>query len=580
MRELSRGFCSQLFLKLFECMCPFDIIRKPISKSSAPKETKMEEKLCGIYGRISDPKEANIKGNSVETQISRSKEFIKYKNSDPDKKFKWVLVDEYADEGKSGKDTKRENLQRLLADIRKGRINTVICVKLDRITRSLLDYYNNLNVVFQKYGVDFISLSENFDTSTPMGKAMLSMTLVWAELEREQTSQRTIVKLHWRAEQGLWNGNHVLGYDLIDKRLVINKTEAKYVNLIFEKYLAVGSVLKVVEFLDAHGYRTKEYISNKKKEKHGGSRLYNQYIAHALKNPVYIGQIKYRGKIFPGVHEPIVDKKVWHEANAKLNLQSPKRTNPKRETKHTYLLQGLLKCGKCGSYMSTKFSTGRNGPCFYYQCTQNARRGKTGCDMKYVPAIQLEKVVLGKLKEISTDKATIQIIVNAANKDNSGTLNGLKKDRKTQEIKLTGINNKIKNLIHNIANNQTLKNSDTIAEELGRLEEQKTQIEKDIQNIQFETDKVQQQVISAVAVYQALKKFSELCDIGNPQELKDLITSFVERITWKGSEIEIALFEHEAEKGLFPLDGNQSGDGALDVRKKLPREGSNLGHCG
>ena len=537
------------------------------------------EKLCGIYARISDNKDANIKNNSPETQISRLKQYIEFKNGDPAQKDKWILVDVYSDEGKSGKNVERKKLQLLLSDIRAGKINTVLCVKLDRITRSLLDFYNNLNVVFKKYNVDFISLTENFDTSTPMGKAMLSMTLVWAELERETTSQRTKAKMLWRAEQGLWNGGNVLGYNLVEKLLVINKQETKLVNLIFKKYLELGSVLKVVEFLNDHGYRTKEFITRKDNKKKGGSLFYNQYVSHVLTNRIYLGQIDHLDKIYDGKHTGIVPVKLWNEANAKLKLQSPKKTNPKRETKHTFVLQGLVKCGWCDNYMSTKFSTGRNGLCYYYQCTQNARRGKNACNMKYVPAIQLEKVVINKLKEMSADKKMIQRIVDEANKDNTRTLNSLKKDRKIQEATLIGIKDKIKNIMHNISSHTALKKSKSITEELGQLEEQKDQIEKDIQSIDFEMDKVQQQTLNARVMYESLTKFSQICDVATLLELKELIPHFVERVTWKPSEIEIALFEHEAQTGQL-LSVNQSNAGALDVKEWLPREGSNLGHTG
>ena len=153
----------------------------------------------------------------------------------------------------------------------------MLCTKLDRISRSLIDFYK-LVELFEKHHVEFISLEESFDTSAPMGKTMLKITLVFAELEREQTSKRTKDKMQWRAEQGLWNGGQVLGYDLVDKKLAINPKEAKLVKLMFEKYLELGSVLKVVEWLNKHGYRTKEYISHRKGVKRGGNKFFNANV--------------------------------------------------------------------------------------------------------------------------------------------------------------------------------------------------------------------------------------------------------------------------------------------------------------
>ena len=337
------------------------------------------DKLCGLYVRVSTERQSEIKDGSLETQTDRLKQYIGFRAKsalDDAKQAKWKVVDIYREEGKSGKNTERPALQKLLSDVKEGSINAVLCTKIDRITRSLIDFYK-LNEIFIKHNVDFISLEENFDTSTPMGKAMLKMTLVWAELEREQTSQRTKEKMLWRAQQGLWNGGQILGYDLIDKKLSVNKDEAKLVNSMFNKYLELGSVLKVVEYLNGHGYRTKEYISRRRNAKRGGNKFFNQYISHVLKNKIYIGQVWHHDKAYPGQHKAIVNEKLWNEANRTLKLQTPKRINPKREVKHAFILQGLLRCGWCGNYMSTKYSTGKNGLHYYYQCTKNAHGGKS-----------------------------------------------------------------------------------------------------------------------------------------------------------------------------------------------------------
>ena len=530
------------------------------------------EKLCGLYVRVSTERQSELKDGSLDTQTDRLKQYIGFREKslvDDTKSTKWKAVEIYREEGKSGKNIERPALQKLLSDIKAGLINTVLSTKMDRITRSLIDFYK-LNEIFTKYNVDFISLEESFDTSTPMGKAMLKMTLIWAELEREQTSHRTKEKMFWRAQQGLWNGGQILGYNLVDKKLVVNKDEAKTVNLMFKKYLELGSVLKVVEYLNTHGYRTKQYVSHRKNTTRGGNRFFNQYISHVLKSRIYIGQVGYHDKAYPGQHKGIVDEKLWNEVNRVLKLQTPKRINPKREVKHAFILQGLLRCGWCGNCMSTKYSTGNNGLHYYYQCTRNAHGGKSACNMKYVPATELEQAVLNKLKEMSTDKKLIQKIVNEANKDTESTLSSLKKDHRIQENKLAPIKNAIKNILNNMAKEKRLKDSKSVLEELSRLELQKEQIEKDIQNIDFEISQVKQQVLNARVMYDSLIKFSQIHEAATPQELKELLPCFVEKVTWKPSEIEIALFDHEEQIGQLP-SGNHSSGGALEVMNWLPR---------
>ncbi|MFH1904450.1 MAG: recombinase family protein [bacterium] len=234
------------------------------------------ERCCGLYARVSTERQSEVKDGSLDTQISRLKNYISFRSPSSSKEL-WKATKVYREEGKSGKNTDRPELQNLISDIKSGKINAVLCTKLDRISRSLIDFYK-LVELFEKHHVEFISLEESFDTSAPMGKTMLKITLVFAELEREQTSKRTKDKMQWRAEQGLWNGGQVLGYDLVDKKLAINPKEAKLVKLMFEKYLELGSVLKVVEWLNKHGYRTKEYISHRKGVKRGGNKFFNANV--------------------------------------------------------------------------------------------------------------------------------------------------------------------------------------------------------------------------------------------------------------------------------------------------------------
>ena len=524
------------------------------------------KKLCGIYARVSTERQAEIKDGSLDTQISRLKNYITYRNTHVKDDEKWVVSDIYREEGRSGKDTHRPELQRLLSDVASGKINTVICTKLDRITRSIIDF-DNLTKTFKKYHIEFISLEENFDTTTPIGEAMLEISLVFAKLERQTTSKRTKDKMQWRAEQGLWNGGQILGYDLVDKKLIVNHKEAQTVKLMFEKYIELGSVLQVVEWLNKHGYRTKEYVSRRKGIKRGGNRFFNAYVSQKLTSRVYIGEVTHNDNMHKGQHKPIIDKKLWNEANRLLKLHAPLRKNPKRETKYIFVLQGLVKCGKCGNYMTSKYSTGRNGLHPYYQCTRNAHGGKDACDMKYVPAAEFEKAILEKIKDMCEDKKRLQEIVKKANRSTESALRSLKQDRKIQENKLKPIANSIKHILDALS--KGIKNK-SVSEKLSELELQKDQIEKDIQNIDFEMSRVKQQILNAKVMHESLTRFRQIYETATPLKLKELLPSFVEKITWKSTQIEIALFDQEVQRGQLE-NGNVTtkGGGALPLVKWL-----------
>ncbi|MHC4124614.1 MAG: recombinase family protein [Planctomycetota bacterium] len=533
------------------------------------------ERLCGLYARVSTERQSEVRDGSLDTQIDRLKQYVKFRSPSDN----WKIIDVYCEKGKSGKNTERPEYQRLISDIKSGRINAVVCTKLDRITRSLVDFYK-LMEIFTKHHVDFISLQENFDTSQPMGKAMLKMTLVWAELEREQTSLRTKEKMQWRAEQGLWNGGQVLGYDLVDKKLIVNEKEAKLVRLMFKKYLELGSVLQVVEWLNSHGYRTKEYVSNRRGMKRGGKRFFNANVLQKLTSRTYIGEVEHDRNIYPGMHKAIIDRQLWDEANKLIKMHAPRRVNPKRKVKHVFILQGLLKCGWCNSYMSNKYSTGRKELHYYYQCTRNSHGGNGACSMKYVPAPEIEKAVLKKLKGMSVDKKLIGKIVKEANKSTESTLKSLLKDRRIQENKLLPIKDAVKNIVAVISKGKGMDKIKSLSEELKELELQKDQIEKDINVIDFEINQVRQQVLNAKIMHESLTNFSQIYESATPLELKELLPRFVERITWKPTEIEIALFNHEVQRGQLDSSVTTKGSGALQVNNWLPGLDSNQRHRG
>ena len=474
------------------------------------------DRLCGLYARVSTERQSDVRDGSLDTQTDRLKQYIEFRRSSNKKSAdSWKIVDIYREEGKSGKNIERPELQRLISDIKAGLVNTIVCTKIDRITRSTIDFAG-LSELFEEYNTEFISLEENFDTSTPIGEAVLNIIVALAQAERKQTAKRTSDKMRWRAEQGLWNGGQVLGYDLVDKRLVINKKEAQLVKLMFKKYLELGSVLKVVEYLNSHGYKTKEYVSNRKKIKRGGKRYFNANVLQKLTSVLYIGKVTHKDEAFPGQHEAIISKDLWEEVNKLIDMHAPKRVNPKREAKHTFLLQGLLKCGWCNSYMSTKYSSGRNGLHYYYQCTRNSHGGKDACNMKYVPAPELEKTVLKKLKEMSGDKELIKNIIKEANKNTESTLKELKKQRRIQDNELKPIKDSIKNLVHAISQGNGLDKSKSILEELNESETQKDQKEKDINTIEFEINQVKQQILSAKVMHESLTKFSQIYEVATP----------------------------------------------------------------
>jgi len=205
----------------------------------------MQDKLkVSTYIRVSTGRQAR-EGDSLEEQENELKKFCEYKN--------YLIHKMHIERGKSAKDTNRPEYQKLLEEIKEKKINAVVVKKLDRLSRSLLDFEDFMQIA-QKSDVEFISLKENFDTTNAMGKAMLRIALVFAQLEREQNSERVIDVMTYRAEQGLFNGGTApYGYDVINKELVPHKQERKIIEIIFDKFIETRSTVLVAKELNAIG---------------------------------------------------------------------------------------------------------------------------------------------------------------------------------------------------------------------------------------------------------------------------------------------------------------------------------------
>jgi len=219
-------------------------------------------KRCGLYIRVSTERQAKVEEGSLKNQDQLLTQHIELKSKISQEN--WTIVDKYIDEGKSAKDAQgRPAYLRMIQDIEKGRIDTILCTALSRISRSTRDLLDMVDY-FREKNVDFICLKEDFDTTTAHGKCFLTIMGALNEFEREQTSERTRANMLARAERGLWNGGQLLGFDLNAEKkgyIIPNEKEKAIVNLCFDTYLECGSVLKTCEIVNPKGHHTKEYTT-------------------------------------------------------------------------------------------------------------------------------------------------------------------------------------------------------------------------------------------------------------------------------------------------------------------------------
>lgn len=280
-------------------------MRKPPSRTAADAKTRIR---CGVYTRKSSEEGLEQEFNSLDAQRESCEAFIKSQKHEG-----WLCLPEmYDDGGISGGTMDRPALKRLLADIEMGRIDAVVVYKVDRLTRSLNDFAKIVEV-FDRQKVSFISVTQQFNTTTSMGRLTLNMLLSFAQFEREVTGERIRDKIAASKAKGMWmGGNPPLGYDTHDKKLVVNPQEAETVRSIFRRYLALCSVTELKYELEKNGIRSKVRI-DKFNRQTGGHPLARGALYLMLQNPIYRGLIVHKDKIYPGEHTPIIDDALWND---------------------------------------------------------------------------------------------------------------------------------------------------------------------------------------------------------------------------------------------------------------------------
>ncbi len=356
---------------------------------------------CALYTRVSTDNQAEVEFNSCEAQQEKIKSFIKSQEN-------MGIFKVYSDAGFTGANLNRPALQELLEDVRQKKIDLVIAYKIDRLTRSPKDFYHLIEI-FDKYGVNFISVTERFDTSTPSGRLLRNIMLTFAQFERELTSERTRDKLLERAQKGLWNGGIVpFGYKNENKRLVIHETESKIVKAIFENYLFSKSLATVYEDLKTKGIT---YRNNKPFSKTA--------ISYILKNPVYTGKVKYAGKSYEGIHKAIISEEVFALAQ-EIHKDRKRRVKVYKD----FTLAGLIQCKECGSFMTPCYTNKRKGRklrrYYYYRCTDTFHQEWGSCSTRQVSANRLENYIFGNLERISLDRQYIDSLIFSLNHRRDG----------------------------------------------------------------------------------------------------------------------------------------------------------------
>jgi DNA invertase Pin-like site-specific DNA recombinase len=349
---------------------------------------------CAIYTRKSSEDGLELEFNSLDAQREACEAYILSQKSEG-----WTaLPASYDDGGFSGGTLERPALKKLMEDIERGRIDIVVVYKIDRLSRSLMDFVKMVEV-FERHKVTFVSITQSFNTTTSMGRLMLNILLSFAQFEREVISERIRDKFAASRKKGMWMGGcPPLGYDVVARKLLVNPLEAPLVREIFESFTQSESCVAIIRQLNAVGYTKKSWTTQGGKH-HIGKPLDKQYIDRILHNRVYLGEAVHKGKSYPGEHSAIIDMPLWEAAHKILAVSPQKRGNINR-ARQPSLLRGLVYCSCCGSAMTPSSTSIRaRGVSYrYYVCVKSLRNGREACAIRSLPAQELESAVLYQIK--------------------------------------------------------------------------------------------------------------------------------------------------------------------------------------
>ncbi len=347
------------------------------------KKPMIRRRRCAVYTRKSTEEGLDMEFNSLDAQREACEAYVASQKAEG-----WTLVPDYYDDGGfSGGTLERPALQRLIADVEADRVDIIVVYKIDRLSRSLMDFAK-LVEVFDRKGVTFVSVTQSFNTTTSMGRLTLNILLSFAQFEREVIGERIRDKFAASRKKGMWMGGWApLGYDVKNRKLVINETEAAVVRRIFERFAKGTPVTAIAKELTAEGFRNKY-----------GQALDKGRIYKLLNNRVYVGDAVHKGTAYPGEHEAIIPQRLWDIVHAILS-ETPRVRANRHRAQTPALLKGLI-FGPDGRAMSPTH-TRRGDKLYRYYVSQSVIRGITSdAAITRLPAGEVEAAVIEQIRAL------------------------------------------------------------------------------------------------------------------------------------------------------------------------------------
>jgi len=492
---------------------------------------------CAIYTRKSTDENLELDFNSLDAQRESAEAYIASQRGEG-----WVcLAARYDDPGFSGATVDRPAFQRLLADVEAGGVDCIVVYKIDRLSRSLMDFARIMETLDRR-GVSLVSVTQQFNTTTSMGRLTLNILLSFAQFEREIISERTRDKIASARRRGKWTGGPpVLGYDRVrddsGSRLVVNETEAEQVRAIFEQYMRLGCLTATLRWLDARGWVNKRYTTAKGKVR-GGKPIDKSTLQKLLTNRLYLGKMTHKGLVYEGEHDAIVDEDLFGRVQGML-ARNRNAGGTHQRNKYNALLKGLVRCKHCGGHMTHHFASRGRRRYRYYVCQVAQKKGWASCPYPSLPAGELEQFVFDRIKETTRDPRLLAEVVGRAR---------LQLDRQIEELKGERVRHRrrAQHLNADLCELARVPDAPGVAARMASLQDDIVEVEKNIVEVNRRIVDLEARRVDEDEVAGAFEAFEPMWDRLRPAERGRLIHLLVQCIEYDGEADEIVITYHPA----------------------------------
>ncbi len=517
--------------------------RKPTSPATACR--------CAIYTRKSSEEGLQQEFNSLDAQRDAAEAYIASQKAEG-----WVCLPErYDDGGFTGGNMERPALRRLINDIEADRIDCVVVYKVDRLSRSLMDFARIVEG-FERRNVSFVSVTQHFNTTNSMGRLTLNVLLSFAQFEREIIGERIRDKIAASRQRGKWTGGTpILGYD-VDRsngspKLVMNAAEASRVRQIFDLYLESGSLLTVAAELARRGWNDKTWMTRDGRQR-GGQPFDKCRVHKLLTNVLYAGKVTHKGEVYAGEHRAIISMDVFDRVQKQL-ARNRISGSAEARNRHGALLRGLLYCQSCRRAMSHTFTTRRAKRYRYYTCTNAVKRGRAACPSRSLPAAEIERAVIDEIRCIGQDASLLRETLGQARHRVESSIKRLTGERREIERSLGRTHSDIRKAV-------TTHNGTAAKPCITELNERVRDAEQRVTEIDTKLAELRRELVEESDVVAAFADFDNVWDSLSPREQVRLIHLLVSRVEYDSADGSIEVTLHPAGIESLAQDDAANGD--------------------